>query len=401
MKIKGGFAAKPIATVLPAIVLFIKPFADMLWQFQAIDIALLVLVVLGLIIGLTHFSVHFGAIDVVAVLLMTLLLMSYIRSGSGISVFIKMESAFLLYFFGRVCYKTADKVINSLMIACCLVLLINCAVMVSGGGYQYWGAARTFSGLYYFKTDLASAAILSFTLALFWAKNKVLKLIVFFTSAGLIVLSNARVYYIALLLVILVYILYRRGASINVRAVLIGLAGGFVALAFLNWLFSTGIFDQYSYIGIRFDKLSDLFDASNTQGRNVIWAELLNRIGESNLTSKLFGIDLVSDQVFVNGNTYGSHSLYVGLLFNVGIIGLLLFSLFEGMTLSSLSAVQKTGGGGYAFFVAALVTTFLLSGISVHTLQYTNTSWIPLFFVGAAVSMCSEGNGQQSLGKLQ
>lgn len=377
----------PLKHLLLLLVFAIKPIADMFWQLQAIDILMLSLVALLLVVGAAKSSVRYETIDIVAVLLMVSILFSFIRGGSGIAILVKMESAFLLYFCGRIYYLQSSMVLRTLLISYAIVILVNFIIMLTGSGYQYWGNAYTFSGLYYFKTDLASAATMAFTLFLYWGNRKALRIAMLASSTVLVVLSNTRAYYVALLLVVLVYVIYLRGGRINLGMILAVSLGSIVALYFLNWLFSTGIFSGAGFIGFRFDKLSDLLDDSNTQGRNVIWAELARRMADSGLMSQLFGIDLVSDMVTVYGETYGAHSLYVGLLFNIGVLGILQFAIFELIALARLSELRE-GLRDASFFVFSLSLTFLVAGLSVHTLQYTSVSWLPMYFVGSTVSSC-------------
>ncbi len=367
----------------------LKILADMFWQFPVLDMLLLgfALVILGL--HLPQSRVSYGLPDAASVLLLTLLTFSFSKSVDGAVVFFKMASAIILYFLGRESSESFNEAVKGALIASIVVLVLNAATFVSGAGFQTWGDANTFSGLYYFKTDLASAMSLVLITGLYYINQPVIKIIYIIICSLLIVASNARAYYIILLLTGGLYITYRLNIRITVKLAIYGLVGILGALYLLNWIFSTGIFQDMGYVGIQFDSLSDLFDAANTQGRNAIWDDLFSRISSGGLGAQLLGFDLTGDIVVVNGSEYGAHSLYVGLLYNTGVIGLACFMyllLYTFNSIRKLSRIDSTK----AYYVITLLMQVLISGVSVHVLQFTGNVWIPMLFFGMAITIGRE-----------
>lgn len=372
----AGFGAFTLLLVL-------KPLADMFWAIRLLDYALLAFALMLLAYSLPRSAVRFGLPDACAVLLASLILISGLKSFDGLSVCIKMLSSFILYFLGRIYWNELIEGKKYLLRVFSLTVLINAVAMFLGRGFQVWGNAHTFSGFYYFKTDLACAMGLAFTSWLFLSNGKFTKVLICSLAALLVVFSNARAYYIVLLVALLLFVAMKFELKISMRTVVFAAFGIIAALYFLNWVFSTGLFSSLNFVEFRFSNLSDLLDASNTQGRNVIWDELLRKIGNASYFEKLFGIDLVSDSIIINGSTYGSHSLYMGMLYNTGICGLTLLILFFGVAFHSLS---KIADRQYSYFAVAIGAQFVISGLSVHVLQFTGNSWIPFAVLGAMVS---------------
>lgn len=367
----------------------LKILADMFWQFPVLDMLLLgfALVILGL--HLPQSRVSYGLPDAASVLLLTLLTFSFSKSVDGAVVFFKMASAITLYFLGRESSESFNEAVKGVLIASIFVLILNAATFVSGAGFQTWGDANTFSGPYYFKTDLASAMSLVLITGLYYINQPIIKIIYLIVCSLLIVASNARAYYIILLLTGGLYITYRLNIRITVKLAIYGLVGILGALYLLNWIFSTGIFQDMGYVGIQFDSLSDLFDAANTQGRNAIWDDLFSRISSGGLGAQLLGFDLTGDIVVVNGSEYGAHSLYVGLLYNTGVIGLACFMyllLYAFNSIRNFSQIDSTK----AYYVITLLVQVLISGVSVHVLQFTGNVWIPMLFFGMAITIGRE-----------
>lgn len=365
------------------LLLVLKPLADMFWSVRLLDYALLAFALMLLVFRLPRSTVKFGMPDVCAVLITSLILFSGLRSTEGFSVCIKMISPFILYFLGRIYWSELIKGRRYLLYALALTVLLNTMEMLLGKGFQIWGSARTFSGFYFFKTDLACAMGLAFISWLFLGDGKRSRALICSLAVLLVVLSNTRAYYIVLMVDLLLYAAMKADLRISIRTVFISALGIIAALYFLNWLFSTGIFSNLNFIDFSFTNLSDLFDSSNTQGRNVIWETLLYRIDNASSFERLFGIDLVSDLVVVNGSAYGSHSLYMGMLYNTGICGLSLLFMFM---IAVLNCLRKIQDKRFSYFAVAIGAQFLISGLSVHVLQYTGNSWIPFAVVGAMFS---------------
>lgn len=381
----------------------LKMISDMFWQYPALDMLLLGCASALLLIRLSRSRVSYGFPDIAYVVLFCLLTVSFAKSNDGLTIFIKMSSSIILYFLGRESSDSFNSAVGGILAALPIILLLNVATFLSGAGFQIWGEANTFSGLYYFKTDLASAMSILLMTSLYFFEKKHINVLVSLICILFIVLSNARVYYIITIIILMFYVLYSMNIRIRARFLLIGAIGMLGALWLLNLLFSTDVFKDLGFVGIHFNSISDLFDASNTQGRNIIWDALFDRVLNGTIAEQLFGFDLTGDTVFVNGAAYGSHSLYFGLLYNVGIIGSMCFISAILYWAHSIIVLTNTEFRK-SYFLLSLMSQVLISGISVHVFQYTGNMWIPMLISGMAVTLGRQNNRRtstQSLYRMQ
>lgn len=342
-------------------------------------------------------QIRFGIPDVVAFFLVLLVFRSWDGDASALSTMVKMASAFLLYYVGRMAVPYCKNVVKALRIASLICVAVCLLMYALGIGFKIWGSSRTFCGPYFFKTDLAFAMTFAAVLLLYWEDGPRWRFLAVAACAFLVFESNARAYYFIFIIALALYLAWRYSVRIGFKIV-IGVALGIVALLeLLNVVTSAGLLGN-NFIGFQFNSLSDLFSGSNTQGRNEIWAVLIGMIETASSLDQLFGIDLTSDLILVNGSEYGSHSLYVGTLFNLGVVGLILLLAFIALVFRSVEVTQeRKRGDSMPYITLTLLLTFLLSGISVHVLQYSANSWMPMLVFGMAVSLARE-SGQKRCG---
>ena len=378
------------------LVVFLKPLADMVWSASWIDIVLTALAMVAFILLAAERQIRFGIPDVMAFFLMLLVFRSWGGDASALSAMVKMASAFLLYYVGRTAGFYCEKVIKALRIASLICVAICLAMYAFGIGFKIWGSSRTFCGPYFFKTDLAFAMTFAAVLLLYWKDGPRWRFLAVAACAFLVFESNARAYYFIFVIALALYLAWRYSVRIGFKIV-IGVALGILALLeLLNVVTSAGLLGN-SFIGFQFNSLSDLFSGSNTQGRNEIWTVLIGMIEEASPVDQLFGIDLTSDLISVNGSEYGSHSLYVGTLFNLGVVGLILLLAFIALVFRSAEVMQeRKRDDSMPYMTLTLLLTFLLSGISVHVLQYSANSWMPMLVFGMAVSLARESGQKRS-----
>ena len=380
------------AECLLYLVVFSKPLADMVWSAFWIDIALTAGAILAFVVLVTERQVRFGIPDVIALFLVLLVFHSWGGDASALSAMVKMTSAFLLYYVGRTAAPYCESVIKALRVSSLICVAVCLLMYVLGIGFKIWGSSRTYCGPYFFKTDLAFAMTFAAVLLLYWKDGPRWRFLAVAACAFLVFESNARAYYFIFVIALALYIAWRYSVRIGFKVV-IGVALGIVALLeLLNIVTSAGLLGN-SFIGFQFNSLSDLFSGSNTQGRNEIWTVLIGMIEAASPLDQLFGIDLTSDLISVNGSEYGSHSLYVGTLFNLGVVGLILLLTLIVLIFSSVEVTQeRKRGDSMPYITLTLLLTFVLSGISVHVLQYSANSWMPMLVFGMAVSLARESS---------
>lgn len=366
------------------ILLLIKPVVDMLWFVAFLDYVLLIIAFFLFLRATYKSDFKLAASDMIVFALLTMLSISFLQELNGFVVYVKIASALLLFFIGRAYYSDFHYVIGSMKIGFGIVVVMNFVMLMLGQGFQALGTVNTFVGMYYFKADLACAMSLSILVFLFWGNNKKIDIPILVAATLMLFLSNTRAYYIVIGLVCALFVLYKRKHHLGLRTVLIFLAVAIVVMLALNLLSHTALFSKLGFISFRFDSFDELFNGENTQGRNQIWSFIIDKIGNGDLLQKLFGFDLVHDEALLGDTAFKSHSMYIGMLYNIGIVGVALFiALIVIVAVKSARVANPT----FSYFIWALLIQFSVSGISVNILQYTSSSWVPMFMFGVALSI--------------
>lgn len=377
---------------MEGIFFFLKPIVDMLYQFQFLDY---IMVVLALILLAKHHKMRLHGFDILIFFLMLLFFFAFLKNENGLAAFFKIESGFLVYFLGRCYSRNVWSIIPFLKWSFLLIILITAYTFVSGVGFKEWGRIYTFCGLYFFKTDLctAMAQCTIFFCLIHPVKKKnwfVVATCIFFT-----LIANARAYYfIVFFIIILAFLYYReiktkRQIEISWKLLTIGSAS-IIGLLFLMNHLSTFLGDRF--LLFQFDNLSDLMDSGNTQGRNEVWNDIYNRIFmRKDFITRFFGIDLCSDQSYLGFN---SHNLYLKVLFSIGYFGCFFYGCF---ILGVVYYLNKIRVDRQLFYVTtALFSIYLFGGISYITIESTQLSWFPMFFLGIVVTKVHAQNELES-----
>lgn len=340
------------SSLLISILLFIKPLIDMFYQFQLLDIVYFVIVFFVFLINLNKHKIKGD--EVFIILFVLLLSLSFARNINGIKTYIKMMSPFLL-FYSLKCQN--HLYLRPLLYSYLLIVLINFMTLSFNDGYVYWGSIKTFRGLYFYKTDLACAmsqAILVFLIYL--KKNKIL-LIPIILSLIMCYYSNSRISIVVNLIIILLYFIMKKNRN---------LLQIFLILFCCSALFFF-VYSNISSSNMLTIDFNNFFSEANTQGRSVIWKNIFDIYNNSNLISKLFGVDLVSDQTILNGDIYGSHSMYLKILFSIGIVGIVTLAMFVICNLIKFNHYSRL----YKFIALSNFMILFVNGITISVIEYT------------------------------
>lgn len=373
-----------------ALFLFLKIIIDMLYFIPALDYILMIIAILYFIVSIRRIK-SINSTDGFAIAFMLLLCLTMLKNMTGFTNFVKMISGFMLYFIGRGYSNELCNIEKSVVNANKIVLFVNAALLFLGYGLITWGNANTFRGVYYYKTDLAFAMIYTICSFLFFKKQKKKMIIAeWLLILYMIFRSNCRM---ALMVILLVFVLWllsikenisNRRLNINIKIVALSLLVFGGSIFIVSWFSNLPIFSKYNFIGISFTSFSDLFNERNTQGRNVIWRYILDKYNNSDLFERLFGIDFVSDR----WNTLESHNSYIKILFSTGITGLIVFLCFIA---SYVKKLNKVNDRSLFYYNVSILCTFLLQSISQSAIDFTQMTWLFLFFAGCSVSL-SEKN---------
>lgn len=363
---------------------FLKPIADLLFRYQVLDYFLTVLCIVFLIKSKTYVLCN---IDYWVITLMGMFLISFLRNTNGGAILMKIESGFLLYFLGREYYPYWGKFSSNLQWGFFIVLLISIFAFISGSGFQSWGKYNTFTSFYYFKTDAAyafSQCFIFFSIGFSTCRYNKLILILCILMT---IFTNARAhYFIIFLLVILFYRYLKESRSkkaylvINLKLFSTCLLLIIILLVIMNLL---SMYMSENFLLFQFSNISDIMNGANTQGRSDIWNLIYNKFNNNDFFTKLIGIDLTSATAKVNGIEWSSHNMYIKILYSIGYLGIMTYSIFLFYVMHYLNQLRTRR---LFYMTLALFVTFLISGLSCISIEDVQRSWLPMFYIGVIVS---------------
>jgi hypothetical protein len=383
-------------------ILVLRLLADYLWQFK--EVAVLVAGV-----GLFQCGIYFclrkfhprailAAVPFLAYLGLQLLFRPRPPADALIDVG-KILSAFMVFFLGALSPPAAPLMAGLASMSGLLLVAVSGSYL-TGSGFKQWGNVTTFSGGFYFKTDLA--AFLSFSAVYLMAIRRSLPWLLGVAWWGVLayftIRTNARIYYLIFpcVTVFLIRGTYRSPSLVSAgwNMILAGLGLVLIVIGIMTLADRSGF--------LLFDTSRGLFSGRLTQGRSVMWTEILGwYVRDFNLTQKLFGGGFGADQVmsreiFSNSPMRGldSHNLYLTLLVNLGVVGLLLFFafvssvLFQYMRIVSRWRTSLVHDQYLCAFAGAAMILFL-SGVTNNSLVYAQMTWPFFYFAGTLFSHTS------------
>lgn len=361
------------------IVFFFKPIVDLLYQYKALDIILCILCFCYLFINVKPFRLC--NIDCVVFALVLLFTISYFNNLNGLIIYIKIISAFLLYFLGRLHYIKWPKLVYQLQKGFLIVWLITLYSFITKEGFISWGNFTTFTGYYFFKTDLAAAIAQSIVIVFAMHSLRKIDYAIMFLCIFFILLSNARMYYFITFIILGIIFIYNRKPHIRVKfnpKLFLGITLSITILLILMNSLNHILGDKLLLFD--FKDTSDLMSGANTQGRNIIWERVYRYFNQQDFITRLFGVDLVSD---TRGGDHNAHSLYLKILFSIGYVGSILYIFFFILAIKHINSVKSNR---LYYITACFTIIYLLSGISNAALEYSQLTWLPMFFIGTCVS---------------
>lgn len=364
-----------------AFFLFVKQFVDMLYQYQALDYVMVIMVLLMLVYQTAlvrpDIRKRFMLTDGVILLLGLLLTITFIRSGSGYQTYFKVMSAFLVYFMGRVYYDRIKECYGTLTLAAYLIVYINFCARIARFGMTLTKVADAGGDLYYYDTDMAFAMILAMVFIAMFGRNTVFKLftifivcpyMVFFSDAGIQMVLMIAVYAIIFIYVMELVLRNKKLTGFLLSIIILGLLG-IVAVIYMPVLG----FDNPEFVvnlfRIRFLNNQSMYS------RYAEWKTILDSCIGHGLSAKLFGIGM--------GTEIPIRSLYIKIFYSLGYLGLGLALLLISSIMYYVIKVEDRK----TFYLAVIMAVLLFgSGVAVNSMESTQMSWFPLLFSGMVIS---------------
>lgn len=371
--------------------LFMKQIVDVLYPYHWLDYLMVIMVIIALIyqILLVRPDVkNNGTLsDVIMLLFTALLTFSFIKNRDAYGIYVKVLSAFLMYFVGRIYYERIKECSGALVSASYIVVYVNFFYRLYCFGTDFLKVSNAEGDLYYYDTDMAFAMILALCFIGMFGRNTLRKYVtIFLVCPYMVLFSDAGIQKIFLAVVVFLMLLYLMEKVTEKRK----LANGILLVTVLGLLCMIAVLMLPVVTG-RTDRFFDIvtnnriLNAENMYIRYERWREVWLEFTSAGMTEKLFGMELATH----------IESLYLKTIYAVGIVGLVMFFVF---VISVTYYVMKIEDRK-TFYITVLLAVMLLgTGATVNSMEATQMSWFPLMFSGMVVSGHKSGRMRGSNG---
>lgn len=364
-----------------SIFLFIKQFVDMLYKWQWLDIAmvLLALCMLGYqyLLVRPDLKKEFRTADAVVVALAVLSTVSFLRDISAYQAYIKVMSAFLLYFMGRLYYDRVLECDDALALSSYLIVYINFIHRIVNFGSHFLQVKNAEGDFYFYDTDMAYAIVLAFIFIAMFARNSIFKYItLFLVCPYMLICSDAGIQTILLAVIAVVLLMYVLEVALKKKK--LAMAG--LGLLILGLMMAVALI----YIPLLTDDTSGtwaifggntVLDVTNMESRYAQWQQVYAIRKPETILEIMFGISFNTHLPLM--------SFYLKLLYTVGVAGALLVLV---LMLQVFKAAYK-GEDRKSFYITVMLAILMLgSGVTFNTMESLQMSWFMMLFAGMVIS---------------
>ena len=367
--------------------LFFKQIVDMLYTLKWLDAAM---VVMGVIMLFYQYRLtrpdlksNISSADITVIALTFLVTVSFCKDVSKYVPYIKVLSAFLLYFMGRLYYERILECANALASAAYLVIYLNFFHRIFTYKGAFFSVHNAQGDFYANDTEMAFAMVLGFIFIGMFATRSVFKLITMFVVCPLMVIfSDAGIQMLLFAVIFLVMIMYIVEVALHQKKLaMIGLAmiilGLLLVVCFIYIpLFTSDTSSTWAIFGE-----SKILSVTHMESRYREWRSILDMSRPSTPLEILFGLSLNPASKL--------NSLYLKTYFVLGISGLLL-SLY--LIFRTFIAAYK-GEDRKSFYVTIMTAILVLgSGVTVNSMEILQMSWFIMLFAGMVISAEKKAN---------
>lgn len=385
----------------------LRQVVDIIYQFKILDYAICIFAISLLLFRsikikiLADIKTKIDIIDVLVLFLGILYFISFLRNIQGKEVFFKTASAFLIYYLGRVYGDEVFKHGFKVAIVSYIIVYANFVARLVEF-IHYYATGKLFSweqfgiensgGLFHYKTDLVVAMIVALIFIYKYGKNATLKYITIFPIIGIVSFTcDARMGQAILLLeyFMIIYDKYIRRKNNKIKTINTQNNKKINAVFIIINITCILVFVLIQLSPIHIDTFNNYFSKDfywKTEkifhSRHVIIWDNLYYYSNQGLLTRLYGIDLCSDSIH---NAIGdrAHCYYLKLILSIGYIGVLIsVEYFRRIFIK----ISNNKNSDYKYVCYAFLAMFLLMGISMESIEYTQMSWFPFLFMGAIVT---------------
>ena len=380
--------------------LFLKQIVDMFYRYKILDYGMVVLCVGLLCMKIwkdkiyLHLKEFLCPADFAVVALMLVYVGAFLRYPAAYGTFFKVESAFLVYFLGRVYGREIMKYGKVLAVAGYIAVYLNFFYRFYLFGFRLFlqpGEEDLLNrgGLYYYKTDLAVAIIIAMIFIYMFSEIKVLKWFTILPVCGYMVLySGARMQQAVIVVVYGLIILHEIERLKNKKIILGAKCVRTISIALVVIIVCLFIVLEFFPFEMYEEKVALSADWTNSiierimHSRQAVWWGILQYFSEQSLFTKMLGIDLETEYLH-NSVGVRAHSMYIKQIYATGYAGCLLLWYLVSNILKKLS---KEENRKLFYIVIMLWAMFMGSGLTIESMEYTQMSWFPMLFAGMLFS---------------
>lgn len=363
--------------------LFAKQFVDMLYPYRGLDyiMVFIALYMIGYQLVLVRPDIlHNSTMQDYALILIAMILSGhFLLAQAGFHSYVKVMSAILLYFLGRICYERVLECNRALIVASYLIVYINFFYRLWHLGSGLLRIQDVGGDLYYYDADMAFAVILSTAFIAFLGKTTVYKMItLLLVSPCMVIFSEAGIQTILLFAIYGIILIYLAEKLLRKRKIGSVLLSGLVAFLILCIV----LIHLPAFGLLKPESISNLFTNPLIEGENMFrlykkWSDALQQMWSSGWLYRLFGC----------GVNRGIESIYIKTVYSVGIIG---FTLSMYCIFSSMKQIKHVGDRKMLYLMVTCFVLFLGSGVVNNSLESTQMSWFPFLYMGVVVSIAQE-----------
>lgn len=365
-----------------SIFLFLKQIVDILYPYQWLDYMMVALAIVALVyqVMLVRPSLKGKPTlsDCCIGILLILFSVAFVRKDfADYSNFVKVLSAFFMYFVGRIYYERIQECESALSLSAYIVVYANFIHRMLQHGLAIFSVENAGGDLYYYDTDMAVAMLIALSFIAMYARNNLRKFFTMFVVIPyMIIYSDADVQKILLFALFGIMILYvlemagvkRKFSDFTLGAAIVGLL---IAVLILISPVFTGSEDNLLVDVLYGESIS----AQNIYSRYDGWRTVWQSISESSLLVKFFGLGLAADVPV--------YSLYLKTLYVLGLSGLILMFAFISSVVYYVMQVEDRK----TYYVTVLLAVMILgTGLVTNSIEATQMSWFPMMFAGMVVS---------------
>lgn len=364
--------------------LFAKQIVDMWYSIKILDIIMVICAAMmcvyqfGLIRPPIKTILHKA--DIAILLIAILLTGTYLRAG-GLEEYVKLMSALLMYFLGRICYDRITECYRALAISSYIIVYLNLGHRIWHWGSALFRVKNAGGDFYYYDTDMAYAMILAMVFIFMYGHNSLFKLFtVFGVCPYMVYFSEAGVQMVLMLVIYVVFAIYVAEKALKkqvFRKILLGFVGILMLLVVFCYLPLYNVIDS-GLISTIFN--NRWIDGNGLLSRYENWSYWIQQIeAAGNGLHWLLG----------TGMAYrvGIESLYVGIYYTIGLVGAVIAVFFLIEIVRQMMHLQNRK----LCYVTCIMCILLLgTGVMKSSMDRTQMSWFPMLYMGMMYSISKD-----------